>query len=265
MYTKNVVADVIWGTGVDETLGDKIGITIIATGFDSKKVTPLNKKKTVGTLGVKPEDQTKSNKKEEEKKEVEKTEEKVKPEFKSVREDKDEKKEDDKEDGFELKLIKRSEKTEKKESTKESTIISTPSEKKVVHTLGEEKSPEKPTSSKKEEPVQLFGSTDQSHLSIQRTVYTKPVETEKENDPEEEVIIERNSADRSNKLRELSMFRQEEVDNIEKEPAYMRKKYEPDNSTPSADSEISKYTLGEDSKNNPTIKSDNSFLHDNVD
>lgn len=31
-------SDVIWGNGVDESLGDAISVTLIATGFDSKKV-----------------------------------------------------------------------------------------------------------------------------------------------------------------------------------------------------------------------------------
>ena len=35
-------SDVIWGNGVDESLGDAISVTLIATGFDSKKnVTPV--------------------------------------------------------------------------------------------------------------------------------------------------------------------------------------------------------------------------------
>jgi len=33
-------ADIIWGNGTDETLGDKISITLIATGFDSKNKVP---------------------------------------------------------------------------------------------------------------------------------------------------------------------------------------------------------------------------------
>ena len=34
-------ADVIWGNTLDDTLGDKIGITIIATGFDNKSIPEL--------------------------------------------------------------------------------------------------------------------------------------------------------------------------------------------------------------------------------
>ena len=43
-------ADVIWGNGTDESLGNKIGITIIATGFSSKKHHPRQPAKRVGTI-----------------------------------------------------------------------------------------------------------------------------------------------------------------------------------------------------------------------
>jgi len=36
-------ADMIWGTGVDPSLGDNIGVTLIATGFDSKKKAEMTK------------------------------------------------------------------------------------------------------------------------------------------------------------------------------------------------------------------------------
>ena len=38
-----------------------------------------------------------------------------------------------------------------------------------------------------------------------------------------------------------------------------------DDTKPSTDSKISRYTLGEDSKKKPNIEQGNSFLHDNVD
>ena len=251
-------ADVIWGTGVDEKLGNNIGITIIATGFDAKTDKTPSKKR-IGTLGDNPSREAKKEDKEEK-------EEKSGIVFESVRDNKDEKKSDDNEEHDELKLIRREEKAEiKKELTQ-----TPPPEKKVVHTLGEEKTKEEPVAERKEDTFHLFNATENPRLSIQKTISSNTFYMPKEVKPEkaapiEDDIIDKKSADRSKKLRELSMLRQEGVEDMEKEPAYMRKNYEPDNSTPSTDSEISKYTLGEDSKNNPTIKSDNSFLHDNVD
>ncbi len=52
---------------------------------------------------------------------------------------------------------------------------------------------------------------------------------------------------------------------LENQPAYVRKNVELDEKDHSSESVVSRYTLGEDSKNQPIIKSDNSFLHDNVD
>lgn len=57
-----------------------------------------------------------------------------------------------------------------------------------------------------------------------------------------------------------------EMSRLINSPAYARKNIDLD--SPSLDTEnsdISRYTLGEDSKNNPVIRSDNHFLHDNVD
>ncbi|MEJ2594561.1 MAG: hypothetical protein P8100_05410 [bacterium] len=55
---------------------------------------------------------------------------------------------------------------------------------------------------------------------------------------------------------------QQEMENT---PAYKRRNVELDDSTPSKDSNISRYTLGSDNRKNPDIRSDNQFLHDNVD
>ncbi len=48
-YVNNEVGsspNIIWGTGLDEKLGDSIGITIIATGFESNSIPELYAKKT---------------------------------------------------------------------------------------------------------------------------------------------------------------------------------------------------------------------------
>jgi len=79
--------------------------------------------------------------------------------------------------------------------------------------------------------------------------------------------ISKNAAERINKLKNLSINLRtpEKVAEYEDEPAFIRKKVQLDETDYSSESTISRYTLGEDSKNQPVIKSDNSFLHDNVD
>ncbi len=46
-------AETIWGVGKDETLGGKVGITIIATGFDTVVVEPEREISVVGVVGDK--------------------------------------------------------------------------------------------------------------------------------------------------------------------------------------------------------------------
>lgn len=55
-------ADVIWGHGYDATLGDKLSITIIATGFNSNPITGFEKapERTVRTLEVEPKNEIKA-------------------------------------------------------------------------------------------------------------------------------------------------------------------------------------------------------------
>ena len=55
-------ADVIWGHGYDATLGDKLSVTIIATGFNSNPITGFEKapERTVRTLEVEPRNEIKA-------------------------------------------------------------------------------------------------------------------------------------------------------------------------------------------------------------
>ena len=57
----------------------------------------------------------------------------------------------------------------------------------------------------------------------------------------------------------------ESIDELENEPAYVRKKIELNKSKPSAESKISRYSLSEDDENNSKLREDNAYLHDNVD
>jgi cell division protein FtsZ len=266
-------ADVIWGNGTDENLGDKIAITIIATGFNAKKnVKAPETPKVIGQVGTGKID-TNTTETEEEKQE-EKSFEPVK----RFSLDDESATDTDHKRLPEIKITHHndesatgpgSEKKETFDTFRPIEMVKSSEEKpenKIVHTLGveEETKEEKPVT--RNETETYFGKESQSHLSIQRTVYTKPVEKK----PTEEVDngddpLERNAHFRSNKLREMSMFGRSDMAEKENVPAYIRKQIELDDSVPSTDSNISRYSLGKDSKNNPDIKSNNSFLHDNVD
>lgn len=244
-------ADIIWGNGKDTSLGNKIGITIIATGFEAKK-DMAGRPRIVHDLN----------------KEV-KTETTIKPQAE---------KEDNKEIS-EIQLIKPTEEAPERELPK-IKILSDPEpvrpkpvetntvEKKIIGTIGEDTITNKPQATPSSSPSRLFDVTDQRHLSIDRTISSKtmqpkeaPAETVNKENPDD--YIEENSHKRSELLKKLSMLKS--VDEYENEPAYRRKNIDLDLSKPSEERIISKYTLGEDDKNNPVIKSDNTYLHGNVD
>ena len=232
--------NVIWGSGKDENLGKQLSITIIATGFDKKIEKHERKFVRVGTVG----------KEESKEKEAEV--------------------QNKKEDEVPLNKIKKEEKEEISEFrvyTKEKTdtqqiTTEKPAEKELFRGFEEKPNPE----------TSLFDYTGKRNLAIGHTVTShnsKHAKDELEKyitktDKEDE-LMEQSSAERKERLKRLSMVRPEQVEELEKEPAYRRKNVSIDDPPPSAGEIVSRYTLGEDSKNNPLIKSDNSFLHDNVD
>ena len=74
------------------------------------------------------------------------------------------------------------------------------------------------------------------------------------------------SRQRMDRLRNISMKLRTPsgLTDLENQPAYKRREVQLDNISHSSESDVSKYTLGKDSDDNPLIKPNN-FLHDNVD
>jgi cell division protein FtsZ len=68
--------------------------------------------------------------------------------------------------------------------------------------------------------------------------------------------------ERKKKLKNLSNY---SLSDFEKTPAYMRRNVQLDDSIPSQQDNISKYTLGSDEGGNPVINKGNSFLNKDVD
>ncbi|MCF6170870.1 MAG: cell division protein FtsZ [Bacteroidales bacterium] len=257
-------ADLIWGQGFDESLGNKIGITLIATGFDSKKKKEEGKKPVKIHLldeTEKPASSTERNEITEEPKTAEKST-----------------------AGF-IRLTKKEEddgaykthgtaQTQFSFSDKISLSNKKPAETgelergKTVHSLGE-----KNESFRQEKAVTIDFKTptntipDQSHLSIKHTVSDAGIQINTQKQPvlKEDETLKKNSMERVSKLKSMSRLHNSDISNMESVPAYQRKNLEIDNTPPSSTSTVSRFTLGQDSKNNPVIKSDNSYLHDNVD
>ncbi|WP_397363703.1 cell division protein FtsZ [Olleya sp. R77988] len=95
------------------------------------------------------------------------------------------------------------------------------------------------------------------------------VETEAEIDPMNTPISEilKNRADeRRQKMKNFNhKFNSSKIEDIEKIPAYKRQGLELDDSQHSSDNNISRTTLGVDDNDDIQLRSNNSFLHDNVD
>jgi len=96
------------------------------------------------------------------------------------------------------------------------------------------------------------------------------VEQDKEdNTDDNEIDGEDNAEKRKAKLREISMkLSPNAVNEMEKKPAYLRRKVPLEDQPHSSESNVSKYTLDtneEEEEQKPKLKENNSFLHDNVD
>jgi cell division protein FtsZ len=75
------------------------------------------------------------------------------------------------------------------------------------------------------------------------------------------------SSSRLNKLKELSMRLRTPsgISDLENEPAYKRRNVNLEETPHSSESQVSRFTLGEDEEGKSSLRDNNSFLHDNVD
>lgn len=232
-------ADIIWGNGVEESLGKKISITLIATGFETKKEAQkeiirydLNKKK--------PE------------KPSEKPPEISKP---------------DQEEKEEIKLIRK-----KEDKPEENPDQKTGVERTIVFdlTTGEKKTREKSSvhfsetsyESKKEESTAEKSKAEEDQAEMK----SKEELREREEKVHEE--LEKMSQERIQKLKDLSvnLRSSRDLSKLEDEPAYIRRKVKLTDTPSSSESQVSRFYLSEDKdENKSSLKKNNSFLHDKPD
>ena len=250
--------DVIWGAGKDDSLGDKISVTIVATGFDKEveevpevKKTDLysNRVKEQPAAEVRPPRPTR-------------------PAVEASMEE-EERAED------EIKLI---------NSLEDDVEISMPEiPKPEINMNTEEEKPNiirfslddpAPEPEKIESITEVSAPTDKIHAPEtedntfeERQPQFKTYETEEEDATitEDKQIAEKKHKERVERLRQMSIKLKSPggLSDLETEPAYRRKNVELSEEKPSEESQISKYTLSDDEDG--TSLKDNSFLHDNVD
>ncbi|MCP9201465.1 cell division protein FtsZ [Gramella sp. GC03-9] len=119
---------------------------------------------------------------------------------------------------------------------------------------------------KKEEPK------DESVEFKKKTVEPKPEANPSENDnpfdnPISSEVVRKRTAERKAKMKEFNYkFRSSsaQIDEIEKQPAYKRAGIELDNSRP-GEGKLSRTSIEQDENNELHFRTNNSFLHDNVD
>ncbi|MCD4724806.1 MAG: cell division protein FtsZ [Bacteroidales bacterium] len=245
-------AEVIWGAGKDNSLGEQISITVVATGFD-KEINP-DEGKVVRNL-------YKDNKV------VEQPDKEVplpKPTRPAI------------------------EPKENNNIPEEITLISKPNpeekeNRQVISSKTEEEKPEvirlslddaAPEEADKKHSTEISHPVDQLEEPEELIFFERKPASGKTEDPvpdtiskEEKENLEKKALERVERLRQMSIKLKSPggLSDLESEPAYLRKNIPLSDTKPSEESTISKYTLSEGDDDNASLKSDNTYLHDNVD
>lgn len=265
-------AEIIWGNGTDKSLGNKISITLIATGFDAKNRIKAQQQenKTVYKLEDEIEEALAFNSRNEDSRQghhkneviARKQEERLLDDL-----------EEDKVDMDRITLIRKTD-TPGNQEQEEKHNTEKPAKKEQrtfefdidPHNLPEAgKNETRPPAKTEEKNRGTAGEDTERSFEI---YVRKPSEKELDSGSESErKMLEQKTRERIEKLKSLSYKLQTEsgLEQFEKEPAYIRKKVELDNSKPSEESKISRFSLYEGDDKDIEIRSNNSFLHDNVD
>ena len=243
-------AELITGYGTDPSLGDNVSVTIIATGFHSKMSSgyeaPTFQERKIVKL-----DEPHTPK-------VEPVQSSIIDEIQTI-------------EPFIFTKAEESPVVNKVEDVITPTVNTIVEEEKTtptftVYSLDETPEVEVPLTFMNElndavieTPKQEFVINDITEESANTTTFDS-------NSREEQIRL---AQERIKKLKELTlkMKTPEGLAHLEKESAWQRKQVNIDNtnSTPSTESQVSRYTLGKDENNNTEIRPNNSFLHDNVD
>lgn len=262
-------AEVIWGNGYDDSLGDKISITLIATGFKSPDEIDENtlnreKKKKIYNLGDSLHKGNEPKKAPEPEPQPASIDEIT---FVGVKESTE---------ITEITLIK----TEPKETAQpEIKAAAEPEEfdlglfekiEKKIEESGNNNGNHNPIV-----PVRPFseGPLKNSSLRIKHTVGDLIPLNERQNENSEsrmqKSLMDKKADDRVEKLKSLSMLSNKAIDKIEemeKIPAYQRRNVQLNPVLSSSEPVITRYTLGEDDQDNAEIKpNDIPFLHNKPD
>ncbi len=293
-------ADIIWGTGRDEELGDHISITLIATGFEANKSiggiqTEKKKEKVVHNLKEENATVVETN--------THVPDNPIEPELKSTEAPQVEQIKME----LDVPVVEKVEDyTAKNDFQQVESVNEVP---KIVHNLYDDEEDkevpiiesienvheasvlENPTlnfESPKEEIKDKSLGSDQNqyssfeptfndvppissaHSSEETILPSKPDNSAKTSTFADELDTEeriKRSQQRLSQLNNLTskLNNPSNISDLENEPAYIRRQVRLDNVQHSSENNVSRFTLGDDGENNPEIRPNNSFLHDNVD
>ncbi len=200
-------ADLIWGNGIDEKLGDELCVTVIATGFGTNSIPELYiRKRQLDRVALEPQELIDSEN-----------------EFKSTEE-------------FKVKDISKS----KKNIPSSNVIMQREIEFDLTDSFNSH-----------------TNSEDFQIRQLEKTVEIKKAAERVKN-------IKRTYE----KMREMNLTPQQtndSIDELENQPAYVRRNLDLDKSEPSKEKKISKYSLKDDSDKTVKLSDNNRYLHENVD
>jgi cell division protein FtsZ len=247
-----LAADLIWGNCRDESLGDKLSVTIIATGFQTKdeREKEYSSKKIVSMLM--PDEPM------------------VKPVNEFI---------NHVSEGATAEPYMKHQKEEQKQAGLFDLFARNEAEDNSVvkYNLEEEEQPASAVESdlpeftfKLSEPVINFDSNiafDAPEEEEEEIVEVAPVVNADDNKTDESIEEQlRKSRERIMRLKDLSMkLRSGNIQELENVPAYKRKEVSLQETPASDESQVSRFSLLPDSEGKIEIRDSNSFLHDNVD
>ncbi len=255
-----LTADIILGTSFDETLGNKISVTLIATGFETRqnKIISRNEEVAPSTKHVL---YVPSQKEEMKVTPIILNDEPVKIE--PVQEIKPEIKAEEITDEIKLELRIEEEETFPLDETADEFIEISP----AVNEIQEETEEEEESLNifSMEAPAPPASAEIQAEETEHFELFELEYDQETSENDEQEAKIEK-QIQRIKELKNLNVTLNSPggIRDLEKEPAYKRKNKKLNDVPHSSESQISRLTLFDDN-NRSGLRTNNSFLHDNVD
>ncbi|MDO7744570.1 MAG: cell division protein FtsZ [Pedobacter sp.] len=254
-------ADLIWGNCIDENLGDKLSVTIIATGFQTTEQRAHDKKNVKKISLLTPEEAPLV-------KPLEPVNSFIEPKVNSFSNEPVMKTKEE---------IKQSDLFGDMYNGNKSRKTEEPENGIIRHTLVEE---EKPVAEVQETGVDFELKLSETDFVFEtpKHNYVEPLAAQVEeeievpgldDDKNDESIEDqlKKSKERILRLKDLSMKLRTTngLQELENEPAYKRKQMQLQQVPHSSESQVSRFTLSSDDEGTTEIRPNNSFLHDNVD